>query len=219
MSKYKKSADTKQKILETTVSLVLENGYANLNIKDIADRLEMPRSLIYYYYKNRDDIMTELYYSTYGKLSDLAVRLVKDRDDPILHLIAKYILHYRFVIQNAVLRDFFFSRPAYVYQGREAVRTAADICFAASRKAFQRLRPDASENDLYMFIITCDSLMHTLFEGLVNGVLTMSLRDAILYFGECCIMVNFAISREEMARIVDEAFMLTDSISFPPGSL
>jgi len=150
VSKYKKSADTKQKILETTVSLVLENGYANLNIKDIADRLEMPRSLIYYYYKNRDDIMTELYYGTYGKLSDLAVRLVKDRDDPILHLIAKYILHYRFVIQNAVLRDFFFSRPAYVYQGREAVRTAADTCFAASRKAFQRLRPDASENDLYM---------------------------------------------------------------------
>ena len=219
MSKYKKSADTKQKILETTVSLVLENGYANLNIKDIADRLEMPRSLIYYYFKNRDDIMTDLYYNTYQKISSLAERLVQDQENPLLHLIVKYILHYRYVIQNAVLREFYFSRPPYVYQGREAVHSALDTCYIASRKAFQQLRPDASENDLYMFVITCDSLAHTLFEGLANGVLAMNLRDAILYFGECSIMVNFAISREEMARIVDEAFMLTDSISFPPGSL
>ena len=219
MPKYKKSAETKQKILDTTVSMVLEQGYANLNIKDLADRLEMPRSLIYYYYKNREDIMTELYYNTYRKLSDLTDRLMKNRDDPILYLIVKYILHYRFVIQNAVLRDFYFSRPAYVYQGREAVRSAVDTCYSASRDAFQRLRPDAGENDLYVFIITCDSLMHTLFEGLANGVLAMNLRDAILYFGECSIMVNFAITKDEMAHIVDTAFSITDAISIAPGAL
>ena len=212
VSKYKKSAETKQKILDGTISLIVEQGYSSLNIKDIADRLEMPRSLIYYYYKNRDDIMSDIYCSTYQKLSSIADRLLQDRDDPILYLIVKYILHYRFVVQNPVLCDFFFSRPAYVYQGREVLRTAVDTCFSASSEAFRRLRPDAGENELYAFIIACDSLMHALLEGLYNGVLSMDLRGVILYFGQCTIMVNFSISREEMAHIVDTAFELTEPI-------
>ena len=212
VAKYKKSMETKQKILDTTAALVLEIGYANLNIKDIANHLEMPRSLIYYYYKNLEDIMGELYYDTYQKLSDITAELCQGKDEPILELIVKYILHYRFVIQNAVLRDFFFARPTYVIQGKDAIRNATYTCFTASRKAFEKLRPDASENDLFIFIITCDTLMHTLFKGLANGVLSMSLRDVILYFGKCSVMVNFSVTKEEMERIVDEAFALTDTV-------
>ena len=87
-----------------------------------------------------------------------------------------------------------------------------DTCFSASSEAFRRLRPDAGENELYAFIIACDSLMHALLEGLYNGVLSMDLRGVILYFGQCTIMVNFSISREEMAHIVDTAFELTEPI-------
>ena len=57
---YKKSLETKQKILEATEAVILRKGYGDANISDIAEEINIPRTLVYYYYPNKELIMDEL---------------------------------------------------------------------------------------------------------------------------------------------------------------
>lgn len=58
---YKKSAEMRKNILEATKHVVQENGYTKTAIKDVADYLGVPRSLVYYYFKNKESIMQVLF--------------------------------------------------------------------------------------------------------------------------------------------------------------
>ena len=213
MPVYKKSIETKQRIIDATIALTLEKGYANFGIKDITDRLEMPRSLVYYYYKNKDDIMQDIYISVYQRLTDTATRLTQNHNNPLVLIMVKYILNFRFIVQSEVLGDYFFSRPLYVSEGRRAIEKAMDTCYECSKEAFEYFHMDADIAQFYAFVVTSDSLMRALFEGLLNGTLTMSLRELIMYFGERAIMIPFNLSHDEFSEIVDKAFALTDTVA------
>ena len=72
MAVYKKSAEMRKSIVETMELLVRKNGYEKTNIRDISEYLNIPRSLIYYYFKNKDDIMHVLYYERFSMTEQLA---------------------------------------------------------------------------------------------------------------------------------------------------
>ena len=60
MATYKKSMEMRKKIMEATEHLILTKGYFHTNIKEIAEHLNIPRSLIYYYFSNKEDLMHEI---------------------------------------------------------------------------------------------------------------------------------------------------------------
>ena len=53
--------DTKKKILETAFSLLIEKGYNGVSIGDIANKLNIARSLPYKYFKSKNDIFYETF--------------------------------------------------------------------------------------------------------------------------------------------------------------
>lgn len=172
----------------------------------------MPRPLVYYYFKNKDDILQEIYQETTNRLRVLADDLVKDEDDEILRLVLRYILHYRMVVQNPVLQECYLERRPSVFFGKDAVQNATEGCLYGSSELFRRFRPDADVNELYAFIISCDALVHALFEGLAKGILELSLRDVILYLMESTIMPRLNISHETVSRAVAQAFELVNTL-------
>lgn len=52
------SQETCQKILNATLQLISEAGLEGFNISDVAKRAAVNRSLIYYHYKDRHDLIT-----------------------------------------------------------------------------------------------------------------------------------------------------------------
>jgi AcrR family transcriptional regulator len=54
-------ADRKKNlILDVTKKLIVHYGYAKTTLDDIAGALGMKKSSLYYYYKNKEDIMYEV---------------------------------------------------------------------------------------------------------------------------------------------------------------
>ncbi len=63
-------ADTKQQILEGTFAYLVECGLESFRIKDLVNRIQITEGTIYYWYKNRDELVCDA--AEYGlkKMSD-----------------------------------------------------------------------------------------------------------------------------------------------------
>lgn len=178
----------------------------------IADFIGIPRSLIYYYYKNKDDIMYEIYKSFFDRIDEVTNNITVSVKDPLIKIMVKYILHFKFIIQNNLLRDYILSRPTYVSEGANSIEKALDTCYLRSKQAFDYYNIPLNNNTLYAYVITCDALIHALFEGIFNGTLTISLCEIIMYFGERTVMPSFNLTKNEFSIIVKNAFDISEPI-------
>ena len=60
MAQYKKSTDAKSKILRVSEELFAQNGYDATGIAEIAQKAEITKSLLYYYFESKEQILEEL---------------------------------------------------------------------------------------------------------------------------------------------------------------
>lgn len=51
------SEDSKNKIMEATYKALCKHGYADLSVQNIADEFDKGKSLIYYHYDNKEELM------------------------------------------------------------------------------------------------------------------------------------------------------------------
>ena len=119
MAVYKKSAEMRKSIVETMALLVRKNGYEKTNIRDISEYLNIPRSLIYYYFKNKDDIMHVLYYERFSMTEQLAEEVLPRGEEPLVRLMLKYLLYRRNVICDPLFAEYIATAPEYASRGKE----------------------------------------------------------------------------------------------------
>ena len=109
----------RKSIVETMALLVRKNGYEKTNIRDISEYLNIPRSLIYYYFKNKDDIMHVLYYERFSITEQLAEKVLPRGEEPLVRLMLKYLLYRRNIICDPLFAEYIATAPEYASRGKE----------------------------------------------------------------------------------------------------
>ena len=193
--------------------MVLESGYENVNIKEIADFLDMPRSLIYYYFKSKKDIMIAIYQAHYTKLDAAVSELIPKGENPVVRMLVKYITFKRFIIMNPLFTEFILMFPTYASQGPDAVSRNREDYYHESYEAFCYYGLPADGNEFQAHVLMIDAVSRALNQGIYNGTLTFSIRELMEYFGEHTIMVTFGFSREQFHELLDRAFFLADQLN------
>jgi AcrR family transcriptional regulator len=61
MTASAKPAPRRAELLEVAISLFYEKGYAHTTLQDIADRMGFTKAAIYYYAKNKEELLVEIY--------------------------------------------------------------------------------------------------------------------------------------------------------------
>ncbi|MEG0803422.1 MAG: TetR/AcrR family transcriptional regulator [Pygmaiobacter sp.] len=209
---YKKSVETKQKIIDATQAVILEKGYANTSIKDIAEQVGIPRTLIYYYYPNKESILDELSDLIYVQTLQLADQTVDAEQRPILNLLLKYILLFKYIVLNDLTRDYFLGYGPYVNHGSEKVMQARRQCYPHIEKIFDHYNIPATETCLNEYVISSDALIKALFQGVLNGSLNITLKESLLYFGRRVVLPSFHLSEAEYEKTVEEAFTISEGV-------
>jgi AcrR family transcriptional regulator len=54
-------ADTRERILDVAQELFIRQGYDKTSLRDIAERLEITKAALYYYFERKEDILVELH--------------------------------------------------------------------------------------------------------------------------------------------------------------
>ena len=93
----------RQAILDAARDLFVSEGYRNVSIRKIAERIEYSPAAIYSYFPSKDDIFFALSEEGFRCLN-VKVRTVVGRDDPVAELRASWWAYYEFSKEN---REFF----------------------------------------------------------------------------------------------------------------
>ena len=145
--------DSKRAILETAKYLFAKKGYEGTSVNDIAKRAGAAKSLIYYYFNNKEDILTEILeegtrdmYETHQKMAESGEALTQDFMMEMVETIAAKIENRNEVIRIMIqefLKGTHKENRSYQY-----VNTFLDYVKKRSEKYF-----DGDEEAKMKFII------------------------------------------------------------------
>ncbi|OYU56647.1 MAG: TetR family transcriptional regulator [Chitinophagaceae bacterium BSSC1] len=109
MAKSKKDNNTEQQILNAARQVFLEKGLSGARMQDIADKAEINKAMLHYYFKNKELLFETIFQETAGKLFPHFDKLM-DSDlnffDKIRSIVSSYI---EMVSQNPYLPLFVIS--------------------------------------------------------------------------------------------------------------
>lgn len=101
------SGKTRQRILDAALALFNAQGESNVSTNHIADEMEISPGNLYYHYRNKDDIIEQLF-QRFEERMDLALTVPEGRDVTLedvwlqLHLVFECIWDYRFLYRDIV---------------------------------------------------------------------------------------------------------------------
>jgi AcrR family transcriptional regulator len=103
MVKARKDTNTEEKILIAAREVFIEKGLAGARMQDIADRAEINKAMLHYYFKNKDMLFEVIFRETAGKLFPHFEKLMESDlnfFDKIRSIVSSYI---EMIIQNPYL--------------------------------------------------------------------------------------------------------------------
>lgn len=105
--KYQKSHITKMNILETSKHCFYEYGYKNTTMRIIGKECNISQSLLYYYFKSKHDVATELMANFYQKSEDVLSQYINQQQEPFLYLLCLCRLLYKEVQKDPKEQRFY----------------------------------------------------------------------------------------------------------------
>ena len=172
--------------------------------------MNIPRSLIYYYFKNKDDIMHVLYYERFSMTEQLAEKVLPRGEEPLVRLMLKYLLYRRNIICDPLFAEYIATAPEYASRGKEFSKDQIALYYGDSRDAFAYFGKPTDGNEFYIHALMVESIARGLVVGSFYGMIELSDREYMTYFGERAIMPTFDLTKEQFAAIVDRSFELAE---------
>jgi len=94
-------------ILDASLKLFIDDGFENVSIRKIAERIEYSPATIYLYFKDKDEIFYALQCEAFDKFYQVQLS-VQSIEDPLERLMAHGKAYIRFAFENSELFDIMF---------------------------------------------------------------------------------------------------------------
>jgi len=222
---YKKSGETRGRILEAASRLFAERGYYEVGMGDIAEEAGMGRASIYYHFADKERIARAIFDSIAEKIYEAADRAVETSrsagadgasriadGDLLLHTLVTYILLFRHIALNKATQAVYYDLVHYAdYDGANIERLKSTI-FRNAKRLAAAYGSRISDQRVVAGILTSDAFAKALFKGIMNGLLDFSLEEATDYFCRRIILCDVSVPEAEYRRKLKEAFRLCEGI-------
>lgn len=67
----------KEQVIEATERCIVEKGFSNLSVKDIASEAEISTGIIYHYFKNKEDVLLQVIKESFRKSHEQVMETVE----------------------------------------------------------------------------------------------------------------------------------------------
>ncbi len=185
--------DTRQSILTVARELFLEKGFEATTIRNIAEKIEYSPSVIYQYFKDKNEIFYTIHSDAFSELIRY-MRVSEMHKNPVDQLIALGEIYIKFALDNPGLYDLMFIMEAPI----DFLNYLEDSNWIEGKMAFDYLKSVISSCIREGFIKESDleSLSYLIWST-VHGLVTISIRKRGLRIGlsdpETIIQKSFSI--------------------------
>ena len=107
MAEKKRPRRTRERILETSLALLNRDGVSHVTTADIAGEMNISPGNLYYHFRNKDEIVAELFAAYEARVQPLLTNAPARRVDVedlwlLLHLLFEHMWAYRFLFRDLV---------------------------------------------------------------------------------------------------------------------
>jgi len=90
----------RQEILDAASELFVKEGYENVSMRRIADRIEYSPTTIYLYFKDKAELLESICQETFGKLVQRLTKIMEQPGDPLQRLKRGLLAYVEFGLEN-----------------------------------------------------------------------------------------------------------------------
>jgi len=90
----------RQEILDAASELFVRDGYENVSMRRIADRIEYSPTTIYIYFKDKAELLEQVCKETFGRLVQRLTKVMEQPGDPVERLKNGLITYIEFGLEN-----------------------------------------------------------------------------------------------------------------------
>ena len=90
----------RQEILDAASELFVRNGYENVSMRRIADKIEYSPTTIYIYFKDKAELLEQVCKETFARLVQRLSKIMEQPGDPVERLRRGLIAYIEFGLQN-----------------------------------------------------------------------------------------------------------------------
>jgi AcrR family transcriptional regulator len=220
---YKKSSETKNRILKAAAMIFTERGYYETGIGDIAMEAGIGRASFYYYFDDKEKVARALFDSYVERIyaaADKAVPIHETEEVPseqeqealILSTFVKYILLFKYVAMNDATRAVYFDLVNYADYDSENIERLERTAFKDTRRLAAAYGKKLSDAEFVAFLVTSNSVAKCIFKAKINGILDFSLLEAADYFFSHAILPDIPIPEHRYRILLAKAFELCEGI-------
>lgn len=210
---YRKSAETRKRILDTSEKLFREKGYSNTYIKDIAREAGIGHPVIYYYFKNKEDIVRILFDDVMEQITDCISQLNMTIDDSLLVLLVEHILVFKHIAFDRVTQFVYFDIIKYSDYSRDRLKEISSIYFQNLINFLDANNIIHNEKEAIAYLVTSDGFAKSLFRGIITGALDYTFEEAVDYFFRNMLLSRIEIDECEFNEKLRKAFKICNNLS------
>ncbi len=209
---YKKSARTRADIIKAAERLFIERGYYGTGVKDIAAEAGIVHTSIYYYFKNKETIARAVFDVFAGQIEEVVRRVHDERRDLLFKTIFGYVLIFKHLALNPATKAVYYDLVDYADYDEENIRRLERTVFKDLRTFFEANGRRMGDSELVAFMLTSDAFAKALFKGIGNGILRMTIEEAMDYFCRRLIVADGLVPEDVYRRTFDEALRLSETV-------
>lgn|SRR5271155_24378 len=90
----------RQEILDAASELFVRNGYENVSMRRIADKIEYSPTTIYLYFKDKSELLEQVCKETFGRLVQRLSKIMEQPGDPVERLKRGLLAYVQFGLEN-----------------------------------------------------------------------------------------------------------------------
>lgn len=90
----------RQEILDAASELFVRDGYENVSMRRIADKIEYSPTTIYLYFKDKTDLLDQVCHETFGRLVQRLGKIMDQPGDPVDRLKRGLLAYIQFGLEN-----------------------------------------------------------------------------------------------------------------------
>lgn len=106
--KIREREDRKINIQKSAIELFLSDGFENVTIRKIAEKIEYSPATIYLYFKDKADILMAIHQQGFNILAEYQNKVITENNDLILLLKKMAFAYIEFAIENPTYYNFLF---------------------------------------------------------------------------------------------------------------
>ncbi len=221
---YRKSSETRNRILDAAAMMFTEHGYYETGIGDIAREAGIGRASFYYYFDDKEKVARALFDSYVDRIyaaADKAVPLHsgegalsnEDRDALIISTFVKYILLFKYVALNDATRAVYFDLVNYADYDKANIERLERTTFKDTRRLAASYGRELSDAEFVAFLVMSNSVAKCIFKAKMNGILDFNLKEAVDYFFTHALLPDIPIPYAEYRSLLSRAFKLCEGIA------